>query len=208
MKRTMVVPFLLLLGACSPFTSSERPPDTYRLHGAGLALSETFTLPGSVVLAAPSMSGLLGTDRIVLFLGPHTVTEYAGVRWAEPLDKLIHRALVEAMEQELGVTVDPALLRSASYELRVAVRDFQAMYPGGTASERPPQLAVSLAVVLVEGRSGQVIAHGRATRHETAHSNSIGAVTSGLNRMLLEAFAASLATLTGPGSSRETGSGS
>lgn len=199
MKRTTVILSLLLLSACSPFTSSERPPDAYRLHGAGLDLPATFTLPGPVVLAAPSMSGVLGTDRIVLFLGPHTVSQYAGVRWAEPLDELIHRTLVEALERELGVSVDPALLRSTSHELRVAVRDFQAMYPDGAASERPPELAVSLAVVLVERRSGQVIAQARAMRREAARGNSIGAVTAGLNRMLLETFAESLAALGGPG---------
>ncbi|MFU8820916.1 MAG: ABC-type transport auxiliary lipoprotein family protein [Gammaproteobacteria bacterium] len=195
MKRTTVVLALLLLSACSPFTSSERPPDTYRLHGAGLELRGTFAPPGSMVVAVPSMSGVLATDRIVLFLGPHTVTEYAGVRWAEPLDELVHRALIEGLEQELGVSVDPALLRSASYELRVAVRDFQATYPEGAVPERPPELAVTLAVVLVERRSGQVVAQGRATRRDTARSNNIGAVTAGLNRLLLEAFADSLAAL-------------
>ncbi len=89
------------------------------------------------------------------------------------------------------------MLRSASYEIRVALRDFQAMHPDGAAlaTGRPPELAVSLAVVLVERRSGQVIAQGRAMRRGAASSNDIGAVTAGLNRMLLEAFAESLAAL-------------
>lgn len=195
--KPLLAATLLLLSACNLLTVTEPQPDTYRLHGGGLALPDPSALPASMIVATPVLPRVLEGTRIAVFLGPQEVSWYAGVRWAAPLDELVHQALIEVLEAGRPVLVDPALTGAARYTLRVALRDFQAVYADRAAlsADLPPMLVVSLTVALVESRSGKVVAQHSAARREAAADNSIGAVTSGLNRWLLDAFSECLGAL-------------
>lgn len=185
---------VLLLAGCSPFTVNEPGPERYRLDaGAGVA-AVADKLPGGLVIAAPILAPALDTDRIVVFRGGRQVDHFAGAVWVVPLGRLIHAALIDALEQVRGEPADPALVRRPEWLLRLAVRDFQAVYPE-RAGTGPPALEVTLTLALVNAATGETVARTRISRTDTAEANHIRSVTAGLNRLLLEAFADGIAGL-------------
>ncbi|MFP4614839.1 MAG: ABC-type transport auxiliary lipoprotein family protein [Thiohalorhabdus sp.] len=191
----LLIPFLL--GGCLSLPEQEEPPALYRLNApspVGQASGEASAGELAVVaVEVPRMAPGLGTDRIALIQDERRIDYFAGARWVRPLPELLQDYFVEGLGKDLpGIQGARAgEVHRADYRLRVAVRDFQAVYAGGV--DKAPRVRVTLEGSLEGPAGGET--RLRRTRERKASSNRLEEVVGTLEELLADAYGALLRSL-------------
>jgi ABC-type uncharacterized transport system auxiliary subunit len=184
----------MLLAGCS-MTSSAPPATTYALHPAAAAVSQN-KASGVFSVTEPTLPAGFETDQIALYLdNGRRLDYYAGARWAAPLDQVLQDVLVQSGRNALpGMVVDtPDLNIPTNYKLAVKVNEFAPVYAAG--AESSPLLKVSMTFTLVRVPEQKVIADFRLEQSRQMETNSLTAITSGLEAMLQAILGEAYATL-------------
>lgn len=147
--------FVILAGAALSGCGGGAAPETFQLS-APKAFSAR-ALRGQLVIAEPSATLPVDSDRIVVRTGPEAVAYLAGAQWADRLPRLVQTQMIAAFENAhaLKNVGRPGL--SADTNLVSEIRRFEIDVATG-------QAVVELSVKLVGDRSGRI----RAARILTA----------------------------------------
>jgi cholesterol transport system auxiliary component len=159
-----------LIGPSSP------APDLYVLHPDFGALPDTPSIRQQLVVAVPTASEVLDTERIALERAPNTMDYYAHSQWIDRLPLLLQSLLVEAFEKSgriPGVGREAAGIH-ADVVLETEVRHFEAYY---AVSDTPPEIRATLVAKLVSAVQREVMGSTEVTRSVRATGNDMPHIT-------------------------------
>ncbi|MDB5491619.1 MAG: hypothetical protein JWO78_1468 [Micavibrio sp.] len=177
---------LFCLAGCSALAPSRPPVTIYALHPSASQPSENPQGPHGVLrIETPVMPSGLDSDRIALFLADgRQLDYYAGAKWPAPLDHVLQDVIVEEARNAFPrMTIDtPDLNVAADYKISVRIREFTPVYQGGPGTI--PFLKVSATFTLIRLPENTVINDLTLESGQAAASNSLTAVTAGLESLL------------------------
>jgi cholesterol transport system auxiliary component len=179
---------LALLGGCGGFLPEPPQRQLYRLNPP-LALANALPrVAAQLVVATPTATGGLDTERIALSRAPRSLDYFAGVEWSERLPLLVETALVQGFEKSAavsGVAPEGRGLR-ADLVLDVAIRNFEAVYDSPGA---PPRVLVSLYARLVRSPEQRILSQTSFSRGQAVSVNAVPDIMGAFDRALGEAVA-------------------
>ena len=184
----------LLLGGCAGglLTSDAEPPETSRLHHAGLAAAKPAqastppavgsaplvpqqALPLVLVVSRPRASATLDTDRIATMPGDNRFDYYADARWSESAPQMLQHALVDSLTAD--GTFDAVLAAPARVPteilLDLELRRFEAVTTGTGGA---PVVHVQMQANLVDSRRSVRIASFMSEATARASENRLSVV--------------------------------
>jgi len=197
---------LALIGCISVLPDAGPPPDVYRLgmfspRIVALAPSrietgvETGFEPGEagngwVVMVPPPMAArALNTDRIAVSMSEGRVSYAAAVRWDEPAPRVVQEAVIARYESDgrVRAAVRPEDGVKGTYELRLDLRRFEAVYADGEGAAPTVEVRLRARLIL------------RENRHLVATSSFSASTRASENRMsaIVDAFQSALDEVTG-----------
>ena len=190
LSRGFVLLMLPLMSACVSFNEQAPPPQRYLLHPVtpteDIPMPE---LPVSIVVARPQVAPGLDTERIAVVRDRRQLDYYADARWAGTLPAVLHEFFVASLENSYrlpGLGEDP-VRSDARYRLDFKVRAFQAEYVDDDI-EAAPMLRVTLVAAFVRRDDDRTVLRLKQSRSAQATSNSLGAVTHGIERLTQDSF--------------------
>lgn len=192
MKALIVMVFtVLLLGGCSGFKSSAPAPDIYMLHAFPGDKGAADRPLHVVAVSEPEVPAGFETDKIVIYLQQERRMDYAAhANWPGPLPKILQQFFAQSVDNAPGVMgVVPGSGIPAAAKLFVRVNDFQPVYE--TDVRAAPLLKVSLTFTFINQRE-KISASFTLAKTEGAASNSLTAITSGLEALAREITAEAL----------------
>lgn len=185
-RNTILAFSFLCLAGCSALAPSRPPVTIYALHPSIPQQTELQSGPRGVIrIEAPVMPSGLDSDRIALFTADgRQLDYYAGAKWSAPLDHVLQDVIVEEARNAFPMmTIDtPDLNVAADYKLYVRMRDFTPVYQ--SAPQTIPFLKVAATFTLIRLPENIVITDFTLESGQVAQSNSLTAVTSGLESLL------------------------
>jgi cholesterol transport system auxiliary component len=179
-RRTVLIGGLALaLSGCSASSligPSTPVPDLYVIHPEFGPIPDAPVIRQQVVVAVPTASETLDTERIALERAPNIMDYYAHAQWTDRLPLLIQSLLVEAFENSgriAGVAREAAGIR-ADVVLEIELRHFEAYY---AVQDTPPEIHVALVPKLVGALHREVIGATEITRSARATANDMARIT-------------------------------
>lgn len=156
--------------------------------GTSTAALEAFTLTPAaaqaaggrldrqILVEAPTTTGALNTDRIMIRPGPLQVQYLPGARWIDPVPVLVQSLMVRSIADSGRVRYvsPPATAVFPDYALQIDVRDFQAEI--GPPQGPPVRVVVRLDLALVRETDRTIVGTRRLERTAPAASVEAGAV--------------------------------
>jgi cholesterol transport system auxiliary component len=192
------LPIAMLAGCGGVFESSLAAPQAYVLRLPPPAVAGGQAAMGSVLVRRPEAGPGLNTDRIALLRSEGRFDVYAAARWAAPAPDLLESVLVDALRGtgQFSAVLDDSAAFAPRYDLRVALRRFEADYTAGGA----PMVQVVMDCTLGRHRDRHLLASFTARGSARAEGDRLGAVvaafeaaTAGAVAELLRATTAAIA---------------
>jgi cholesterol transport system auxiliary component len=177
LKVLPLVSWLLALTGCSGvFDSSLPSPQAYILRLPPRAQPAVdAAAAGSLLVQRPLAGPGLESERIALLRSDRRFDFYAASRWAAPAPDLLESVLVDALRQSglFSSVFDDSAPYAPHYNLRVAVRRFEADYTSGA---RTPTVYVVLDCTLGRHRDRNLLASFTAQGSALANDDRLSAV--------------------------------
>jgi ABC-type uncharacterized transport system auxiliary subunit len=182
----------LALSACIslPFGQGEQrpPPALYTLHETRAGTTEISTGVAArtvAIVPRPELPPGFDSERIAIqFEQDGRIDYYADAQWSANLADLMQDVFVERAQGKLTGTIvgKPDLVPAANYRLAVRITDFGPVYRN--APDTPPRLDAGLTLTVIELPSETVKAQLTVKKSAPAPENRLGAVTTGLRKLL------------------------
>ena len=182
MIRSALIAFgALSLSACVSLLPESTPSAVYRLSSpAPRAWSGTeWTVIEVVPPLAPS--GLAG-DEIALQMEDHHIAYMAGARWIAPAPRLLQSLIVDtfnASDARLAPSLPDDGVR-ADYELRLDLREFEAIYDNGDGNAPLVRVRINARLVAANGR--HFVGSSDFVSEVRASTNRIGAIVAAFDQ--------------------------
>lgn len=148
---------LLVPSGCGVLPAVDEPLKLY-------TLTPKTTYPGSLpkvdwqlVVELPNAAAGLDTTRVALARSPYTIEYYAGATWTDNAPAMIQSLMIESFESTNSIVAvgREAIGLRPDYILKTDLREFQAVYEGGTTV---PTVWVRMNAKLVEMPDRRIIA--------------------------------------------------
>jgi cholesterol transport system auxiliary component len=135
----------------------------------------------SLLVAKPSASQQLDSERIAVRPGPGAVQVYQAASWADPAPELLQTALVRGFEDsgKILAIARPGSGVHGDYSLQSEVRSFTSVYEGDQ-----PQAVVEVYARLVHAADGNVVAARLFREAEPAAGTDVPQVVEAFGRAL------------------------
>jgi cholesterol transport system auxiliary component len=151
------------LTACSGvFESKLAAPQAYVLRLPPAPAPAAAANAGSVLVQRPEAGPGLNSDRIALLRSEQRFDFYAASRWAAPVPDLLEGVMLDALRGSgsFAAVFDDAAPFAPSYNLRCALRRFEADYTSGNSKSdaQVPTVRVALDCTLGRRRDRELLA--------------------------------------------------
>lgn len=166
-KFTVLV-LVAFVSACGGMQDSTPRAKSYILPSAKSETAKNRT--GRIIMVeTPATAPGLDSSRIALQRGS-MVDYFAGIKWAEPLPKVVQAAIVESLENtgriKAAGTESSGIM--PSHTMRLEIRDFQADYGSGEA----PIINIKIIGRLLQSSNHSMLKQFTITAEAEAKSNS------------------------------------
>jgi cholesterol transport system auxiliary component len=175
---------LSLLAACGVIPKREPTAIFEPARAAGSGDPAWPRADWSLLVAKPTASAMLDSDRIAVRPAGGVITVYKASAWTDPAPDLVQNALLRRFEDSgkiLSVARPGSGVRG-EYQLQTELRVFESVY----ASAGRPEAQVEVYAKLVKASSGEVLAARSFRNTEAASSEDLASVVdafgSALNR--------------------------
>lgn len=171
----------LLAAGCSVLPERE-PTRVFAPTHAPVAVAPDWpTVDWSLLVAKPSASQQIDSERIAVRPGPGAVQVYHAASWSDPATELVQTALVRGFEDSKKILAvsRPGSGARGDYALQSELRSFSSVYEGGQ-----PQAVVELYVRLVRSVDGRVVAAQLVRETEPAAGTDVASVVEAFSRAL------------------------
>ncbi len=169
--------FGLVVGALALAGCGAPPPQTFDLSAVRFASAGR--AHGQLLIAVPLASSPADSDRIAVRPTPDTVATLKGAQWSESLPTLVQTRLVQSFEN--GRFLQSVARAGSGVEaprtLTSEIRRFEIDVPSG-------QAVVEIAVKLVDGAAGRIVAAQVFTAQVPGTAASGAAATAALDEAL------------------------
>ena len=203
MTRALLALFLLVtLSSCIGLPKPPPPATVYQLQAPAQGLmAQPPAMPAGTRLEIPlpGIAAGLDKERIALALdGGRRLDYYAGAKWPAALPEVIQDITIATLRQSLpGLSVDDDdNMTGATHRLRMDVQSFASVYAG--AANTLPQVRVSVRFALIRLNDNAIISDITLGASEPVTANTLGAVTTALERGLHRVLADALPRLAAP----------
>lgn len=174
-KPVMIVLAALSVSACVSLLPESTPSGVYRLSSPAPRAwtGESWTVVEVVPPQAPR--GLAG-DEIAIQLADQHIAYMAGARWISPAPRIVQNLIVDTFNAT-NSRLAPALPEDgvrAEYELRLDLREFEAVYDNGDANA--PLIRVRLGARLVATNGRRFVGSNVFVGEVRASANRVGAI--------------------------------
>lgn len=181
--RPVLVAMLLAAGVagCSVLPKRE-PTQVFAPSTAPVVVGADWpTVAWSLLVAKPSASQQLDTERIAVRPGAGAVQVYDAASWSDPAPELVQTALLRGFEDSgrILAVARPGSGVHGDYALQSEVRSFTSVYEGGN-----PQAVVEIYARLVHAADGGVVAARRFREVEPAAGTEVPQVVDAFSRAL------------------------
>jgi cholesterol transport system auxiliary component len=176
----------MLLAGCGGLLPKAPERPLYRLNPAAAAQQPPRQVRALLVIATPTASAGLDTNRIALIRSPVAIDYFAEGEWVDRPPFLVKEALIEGFQKSgafTGVATEGHGL-GADYVLNTDIRDFAAIYD---TPEGPPLVRVRIATELIAMPGRDIAAATSVTREARAGAADLPSIVSAFNRALGEA---------------------
>lgn len=183
-----VLALALPLAGCGALSSLSRASgalDAYTL--APLPVAPGRAGSSHLVVATPTATGALATDRILIKPSRVQAQYLPGARWSDAAPVLVQSLLVGSLQNAGGlrlVSRDPGGL-VPDYELMTDLRDFQAE----SSASGAPVVRVGLMLTLIREADRQIVATRRVEATATAASDRTADVVAAFDQATTRALA-------------------
>ncbi len=179
----------MLSAGCGGLLGKAPERQLYRLN-SNVASAQTPPRVGALlVIATPTASAGLDTDRIALIRSPVAIDYYADGEWVDRPPFLVKEALIQSFEKSgafAGVSTE-GLGLSADYVLNTDIRDFTAIYD---TPDGPPLARVRIAAELVTMPGRNIAAETSIIREARAGAIELPSIVQAFDRALGDAVQA------------------
>src|SRR3954447_11372659 len=189
-RRRGIAPLLLcvsvLLAGCGGLLPKAPERQLYRLTPAAAVQPAPRRVPALLIIATPSATAGLDTNRIALIRSPVSIDYYAEGEWVDRPPFLVKEALIEAFQKSgafTGVASEGRGL-SADLVLNTDIRDFTAIYE---TPDGPPLARVRIAAELITMPGRDIAATISVTREARAGAPDLPSIVSAFDRASGEA---------------------
>jgi cholesterol transport system auxiliary component len=178
-----------LLAGCGGLLPKAPERPLYRLNPAAASQQpprQVRQVRALLVIATPTASAGLDTNRIALIRSPVAIDYFADGEWVDRPPFLVREALIEGFQRSgafAGVAAEGRGL-SADYVLNTDIRDFAAIYD---LSDAPPLVRVRIAAELITMPGRDIAAATSVTREVRAAAADLPAIVNAFDRALDEA---------------------
>jgi cholesterol transport system auxiliary component len=170
--------YMVLLAGCA----GSAPPATFNLAAPTQGFSAS-RAHGVLVVARPTATAPVDTDRIVVRTGPASIAYLRGAQWVEPLPGLVQDKLIEAFENAklIRSVVRPGDNLNANYELVTDVRRFDIDAASG-------QAVVQISAKIADVATGKIVAGQIFTGRAAGSAQQGATATRALNDAMNQVF--------------------
>ena len=177
------------LSGCAGLTSlnsAATPTDLYLLTPKSTFDPSLPRLRQQIVVAEPTATAAVSTDRIAVQPSPFEVEYLPRARWVDRAPLIIQALLIESYENSGRVDAvgRSAIGLSADYIIVTDVREFQARVPDGAPEDSPLQAQVRLNIKIVYTELDRIIASNSFERTVTTASDDTKDVVAAFDQAL------------------------
>jgi cholesterol transport system auxiliary component len=180
---------VVLLSGCAGLTSlnsAATPTDLYLLTPKSTFDPSLPRLRQQIVVAEPTATAAVSTDRIAVQPSPYEVEYLPRARWVDRAPLIIQALLIESYENSGRVDAvgRSAIGLSADYIIVTDIREFQARVPDGAPKDAPLQAQVRLNIKIVYAELDRIIASNSFERIVTTASDDTTDVVAAFDQAL------------------------
>lgn len=166
-----------LLGGCaglSSLTSATEPTELFTLTPKSTFDPGLPRLRQQIVVAEPTASAAVSTDRIAVQPSPLKVEFLPGVRWIDNAPAIIQTLLIESFEnsQKVDAVGRSAVSLRADYLIVTDLREFSALVVPEAAEDAPLRIWVMLNMKVVDADRDRIIASRSFSEKVDAQSDA------------------------------------
>ena len=189
LRRLSVFALVTALSGCAGLTSlnsAATPTDLYLLTPKSTFDPSLPRLRQQIVVAEPTATAAVSTDRIAVQPSPFEVEYLPRARWVDRAPLIIQALLIESYENSGRVDAvgRSAIGLSADYIIVTDVREFQARVPDGAPEDSPLQAQVRLNIKIVYTELDRIIASNSFERTMTTASDDTKDVVAAFDQAL------------------------
>ena len=189
LRRLSVFALVTALSGCAGLTSlnsAATPTDLYLLTPKSTFDPPLPRLRQQIVVAEPTATAAVSTDRIAVQPSPFEVEYLPRARWVDRAPLIIQALLIESYENSGRVDAvgRSAIGLSADYIIVTDVREFQARVPDGAPEDSPLQAQVRLNIKIVYTELDRIIASNSFERTVTTASDDTKDVVAAFDQAL------------------------
>ncbi len=189
LRRLSVFALVTALSGCAGLTSlnsAATPTDLYLLTPKSTFDPSLPRLRQQIVVAEPTATAAVSTDRIAVQPSPFEVEYLPRARWVDRAPLIIQALLIESYENSGRVDAvgRSAIGLSADYIIVTDVREFQARVPDGAPEDSPLQAQVRLNIKIVYTELDRIIASNSFERTVTTASDDTKDVVAAFDQAL------------------------
>jgi cholesterol transport system auxiliary component len=176
-----------MLGGCGGLLPKAPERTLYRLNPAIASQQAPRRVPALLVIATPTASAGLDTNRIALIRSPVEIDYFAAGEWVDRPPFLVKEALIEGFQKSgafAGVASEGRGL-SADYVLNTDIRDFTAIYD---TPDGPPLARVRITAELITMPGRDIAATMSTTREARAGASDLPSIITAFDRASGEAI--------------------
>ena len=180
-KLAVVALSALSLSACVSLLPESTPSSVYRLSSpeARTWTGESWTVIEVVAPQAPR--GLAG-DEIAIQMADGRIAYLAAARWISPTPRIMQNLIVDTFngsDSRLAPVLPEDGVRAA-YELRLDLREFEAVYDRG--DNNAPLVRVRLSTRLIASQGRRIVGSTVFVGEARASSNRVGAIVTAFDQ--------------------------
>lgn len=194
-RATIVVALAsaLLAGCVSVLPNSGPPPDVFRLSAPSMDASDAVAADVVIEAPTPNVPKALAGERIAVSEEGGGIAYIAGARWAAATPDMLQRLIIETFDASGAVraAVRPEDGVHASYELRLDVAAFEAVYRDGEG--QPPTAEIRVRAKLIDADARSVVAAKAFSASRKATSRDLKAIVAAIDGASQELAAALVA---------------
>ena len=189
LRRLSVFALVTALSGCAGLTSlnsAATPTDLYLLTPKSTFDPSLPRLRQQIVVAEPTATAAVSTDRIAVQPSPFEVEYLPRARWVDRAPLIIQALLIESYENSGRVDAvgRSAIGLSADYIIVTDVREFQARVPDGAPEDSPLQAQVRLNIKIVYTELDRIIPSNSFERTVTTASDDTKDVVAAFDQAL------------------------
>ena len=180
MRTTLTALAIVLVAAsCSVLPKREPTRGFSPTHAAATVTGPT--VDWSLLVAKPTASEWLDSERISVRPGTGNVQVYKGASWSDAVPDLVQTALLRGFEdsQKILTVGRPGSGVKGRFQLVTEVRAFETDYASGS-----PVAVLELQAKLVDGHDGAVVAAKNFRDTEASGTEDVDAVVGAMSRVL------------------------